>query len=229
VIRDVDHVVLAVDAGGRRSLAERLLAAGFVDIPLHLDFPEIGAASDSYAMAGGGFVELVYETRRGAAPAAWFQEVPRVIGLGFMSDEFDADVGAWGEPDGMWLMDEDQVLSDGTVLNIHAAGPHPHFEDFYVFVMDRLELPYPHLGARPRLDAITFAGERADEWGSSLSKWLRARREGDELRVGEVALRFRRGAHPSAHVSLEFAVEGPADVVPLATGEILLTQEGLAK
>jgi hypothetical protein len=31
VSRDVEHIVLAVDAGERRSIAERLLAAGLVD------------------------------------------------------------------------------------------------------------------------------------------------------------------------------------------------------
>jgi hypothetical protein len=149
VIRDVDHIVLAVAEEDRRRLAERLLGAGFTDIPLHLDFPEVRAASDSFAMAGGGFVELVYETKRGAAPRAWFDETPRVIGLGFMSDDFEADVAAWGEPEGMWVMNEDQLLGDGSVLNIHAAGPHPHFADLYVFVMDRRELPYTSLGAGP--------------------------------------------------------------------------------
>ena len=123
-----------------------------------------------------------------------------------MSDDFEADVAGWAEPEGLWVMDEDQVLADGSTLNIHAAGPHPHFEDLYVFVMDRLELPYPHLGARARLETVTFVGERADEWGSRLSRWLGAPREGGQLRVGSVVLRFRSGAHPSARVSLEFAV-----------------------
>ena len=226
MIRGVDHVVLAVDASDRRSLAERLLAAGFVDIPLHLDFPEIGAASDSYAMANGGFVELVHVMRPGVAPAAWFDAVPRVIGLGFMSDDFEADVAAWGEPEGMWIMDQDQMLADGSTLNIHAAGPHPHFEDFYVFVMDRRELPYAHLGARPRLESVTLAGRRADDWRSRLSEWLRAPLEGEELRVGDVALRFRPGAHPSVRVSLGFAVHGTTEVIPFTQGEIVLTPTG---
>ena len=216
----VDHIVLAVDAGERRPLAERLLAAGLVDIPLHLDFPEIGAASDSYAMAGGGFVELVYETRPGAAPAAWFDEVPRVIGLGFMSDDFETDVAAWGEPEGMWIMDEDQVLADGSVLNIHAAGPHPHFEDLYVFVMDRRELPYAALEAKPRLEALTFVGSPAARWRHDLSSWLGLPPVGEELRVGEVSLRFRTGAHPSARVSPTFSVGRPTWPIPLAAGRV---------
>jgi hypothetical protein len=226
VIRGVDHVVLAVAAGERRRFAERLLAAGFVDIPLHLDFPEIEAASDSYAMGGGGFVELVYETRPGAAPATWYDKVPRVIGLGFTSDDFDADVAAWGEPDGMWTMDEDQVLADGSVLNIHAAGPHPHFEDVYVFVMDRRELPYSQLGAAPRLTSLTFTGGRAESWRDNLSLWLGAPRIGDDLQVGDATVRFRAGGHPNARVSLTFAVPGAGQVVPLAAGELELIGVG---
>jgi hypothetical protein len=225
VIRDVDHIVLAVAEEDRRRLAERLLGAGFADIPLHLDFPEIGAASDSFAMAGGGFVELVYESKRGAAPGAWFDETPRVIGLGFMSDDFEADVAAWGEPEGMWVMNDDQLLGDGSVLNIHAAGPHPHVADLYVFVMDRRALPYTGLGARPRLTALTFAGGDAASWRARLSTWLRAPRAGDGLQVGDVVLRFAQGAHPSARVSLDFDVPGPAEVIRLAAGEIVLTGE----
>jgi hypothetical protein len=222
VIRDVDHIVLAVAGDDRSRLAERLLAAGLVDIPLHLDFPEIGAASDSYAMAGGGFVELVYETEPGAAPRAWFDETPRVIGLGFMADDFEADVAAWGEPEGMWVMDEDHVLDDGSVLTIHAAGPHSHDDDLYVFLMDRRELPYPELGARARLTAVTFAGRGAASWRARLSTWLRASPAGDGLQVGDVMLGFRPGTHPAARVSLDFEVPLPAEVVPLAQGEIAL-------
>lgn len=222
MIRAVDHIVLAAAEAERRRLAERLLAAGFEDIPLHLDFPEIGAASDSYAMGGGGFVELVYETRAGAAPPAWFSEVPRVIGVGFMADDFAVDVAAWGCPRGMWAMDEDKALGDGSMLNIHAAGPHPHFEDLYVFVMDRRELPYAHLGARPRLTRLTFTGGRAEAWRDKLSTWLGVPRIGDELQVGGVILRFRAGEHPNARVSLTFAVPGASEVVPLAAGELEL-------
>jgi hypothetical protein len=123
VIVAVDHVVFAVAALERAAMAERLLRSGFKDIPLHLEFPEIAAASDSYAMAGGGFVELVYETEPARAPKAWFAELPRVIGLGFSSDDFDADLGAWEGRQGVWVMNEDKNLSDGSLLNIHAAGP----------------------------------------------------------------------------------------------------------
>jgi hypothetical protein len=122
----------------------------------------------------------------------------------------------------MWIMDEDKALGGGCVLNIHAAGPHPPFEDLYVFVMDRRELPYSHLGAQPRLTGLTFAGGRAEAWRDNLSTWLGAPRVGDELEVGDVTLRFRAGRHPNARVSLTFAVPGAGEVVPLAAGELEL-------
>lgn len=97
----------------------------------------------------------------------------------------------------MWAMDEDKALGDGSMLTIHAAGLHPHFEDLYVFVMDRRELPYSYLGARPRLTCITFTGGCAEAWRDNLSTWLRAPRVGDELQVGGVTLRFRAGGIPT--------------------------------
>ena len=69
----VDHIVFAVAAADRAVLSELLLGRGLVTIPLRLDFPEIGATSESFATADGSFVELVYETKRGKAPAAWFE------------------------------------------------------------------------------------------------------------------------------------------------------------
>ncbi len=223
MIRDIDHIVFSVPAAERQPLAACLLGAGFVDIPLQLEFPEIGAASESYAMANGGFVELVYETSEGLAPATWFHEAPRVIGLGFMADDFDADVAGWDLNGGGWTMDEDAATGDGSTINIHAAGPHPHFEDFYVFAMDRLELPYAALGAGPRLEALTFVGRRASGWLRDLSTWLRATPLDGELRIGEVALRFRDDDHPSVRVTPTFAVEQRCDPIALGVGSIEFT------
>ena len=216
----VDHIVFAVTAPDRARMADELLGRGFARIPLDLDFSEIGAASESFATAGGGFGELVYETEPGRAPAVWFDEVPRVIGVGFSSDDFERDVAAWDESEGMWLMDEDKVLSDGSILNIHAAGPHPHLEDFYVFVMDTTELPYADRGALARLESLTFEGERAFEWRQRLAGWLAAEPAANGLRVGDIELLFVDGKQPNVRLSPLFAVPFAADPIPLAAGEI---------
>jgi hypothetical protein len=211
VIHAIDHIVYAVPSGECERLGERLLANGFRPTSLDLDFSEIGAASRSYAMASGGFVELVYETEPGVAPHAWFSEAPRVIGVGFSSDDFERDVGVWGDPQGMWRMDELKPLRDGSTLRIHAAGPHPHFEPFYVFVMDTPQLPYPHLGADAQLKDLTFSGAQAAQWRQRLATWLAPAEAGETLRIGGVALRFRETRATDLEVVPHFSVPGGAN------------------
>jgi hypothetical protein len=222
VIYAVDHVVFAVSSSDRNWLAARLLAAGLREIPLHLDFPEIGAASESFATASGAFVELVYETSSGRAPTAWFIELPRVIGIGFSSNDFERDIAGWAELEGAWTMNEDHALADGSTLNIHAAGPHPHFEDFYVFVIDRPNgLPYCERGAEARLVGITLVGQRADEWRDRLAAWFVL-----ENRVGDIVLGFRQGLHTSVRASLTFETASSALTIELGAGRMRFVPTG---
>src|SRR5205809_3030950 len=92
VIFGVDHLVLC---GARQDLARlraRLSAAGFVPVAGRLRFDEIGAHSESIAYRGGGFVEVVYEVEPGKSPRPWFDgPVPRLIGLGVSSEDFERD------------------------------------------------------------------------------------------------------------------------------------------
>ena len=121
-------------------------------------------------------------------------------------------------------MDEDKTLADGSVLNIHAAGPHPHFDDLYVFLMDRTELPYADRGARARLEALTFSGKTAHDWRDRLAGWLGLARKGGGLRLdGGVELRFEQSDNAKTRVSPTFAVPFPADPFPLGAGEIRFT------
>src|SRR5262245_64127850 len=118
----VDHLVLAGRRADHARLWVHLGGAGFVPVPGRLRFDDIGAHSESFAYADGAFVEVVYEVDPGRAPRPWFgRALPRVMGIGVSTDDFDADTAGWA-----WTMDEQQLLDDGTALRIHAAGPHEH-------------------------------------------------------------------------------------------------------
>lgn len=126
---------------------------------------------------------------------------------------------AWVGHEGAWSMNEDHVLADGSKLNIRAAGPHPHFEDFYVFVMDRSDgLPYRKHGADARLEALTLSGEPADEWRDRLAGCL-----GIESNAGDVALGFTRGSHPSVRASLRFTTPSAQEPIELGAGCVWFT------
>jgi hypothetical protein len=218
----VDHVVLATTQEQKQQLAARLTRSGFVRVPGRLRFDDIGAHSESLAFRGGGFVELVYEVEAGRAPAEWFTaEVPRVIGLGFASDDFEADTRAWRRERGAWTMDETQTLDDGARLRIHAAGPHRHLSDFYVFAMDRRDgrLEHPALGGTAELLALTFAGARYAWWRDRLRDWLAL----DDLRLGTVELRFAPASDPNVRVTPRFGVPAEPDSLALAAGSIELS------
>jgi len=72
----------------------RLVAESF-----GLEFPEVGARSETWSFASGGFLELLTEDIPGSSGLSWFGQTPRVIGLGFASDAFAADT-AWVDEDG---------------------------------------------------------------------------------------------------------------------------------
>ena len=224
MIFSVDHIVFAATAADRERLTTELSRCDFRPEQFRLEFPEIGAASESLSYAGGGFVEFVGELDPALSPDVWFAETPRVIGLGFASDAFDDDIAHWTWPDA-WTMNEDHVLPTGDVLNIHAAGPHFHRSDFYVFVMDRPAgtLEFPTTTAMPRLREIRIEGGDAAGWRADLASWLRLDEDGDALRVGPAKLRFADGARESVRATLVF--EAPVDhpvTVPLAAGSIML-------
>ena len=223
MIFSIDHIVFAASPRQSLEITDRLDCAGFRPEAFSLDFPEIGAASESLSFKGGGFVEFVVELDSTRSPQVWFNEVPRVVGLGFSSDDFEADTWWSSEPEG-WVMDEDHALPGGSRLNIHAAGPHEHLSDFFVFVMDRPDgrLQFPERSSGPRLRQLTFQGAQADQWKSRLEEWLRLPVRSDILTVGDVELRFLPGAHPAVRVSPTFEVTSGGGDAPLATGRVEL-------
>ena len=227
MIFSIDHIVFAASASERDELTTTLTRCGFSPERFTLEFPEIGAASESLSYAGGGFVEFVVEHDAALSPGLWFAETPRVIGLGFSSDRFDADTGGWSQPQA-WSMNEDHVLPDGTVLTIHAAGPHLHRSEFYVFVMDRDRgrLEFPGTAATPRLREIRIEGADAPRWRSDLAAWLALAGGERTLQVGEVLLSFAEGPRPGVRAGLVFSAPvEQSTTLPLAAGSITLLPE----
>jgi len=210
----IDHLVFAAERELDPGVVHPLETGGFVHVPGRLRFDESGLHSHSLAYAGGGFVEFVYRVGP-AAPDAWFAagRVPRLIGIGVSSDDFEADTRGWE-----WTMDEEQALDDGSVLRIHAAGPHPHLSPLYLFAMDRPDriLDHPQLDATPVLIALEFNGARASEWHTRLGAWL-----GRADAIGDVEIRIRETATAGATVSPVFRC-GSRARIPLASGMIVL-------
>jgi hypothetical protein len=225
VIFSIDHLVFVASGEQRNSIGPQLELAGFTPEQFHLEFPEIGAASDSLSFRGGGFVEFVVETDSHRSPTVWFGDIPRLMGLGFASDAFDDDTD-WSSKPGGWVMDEDHVLPDGSRLNIHAAGPHQHLSDFYIFVMDRpdgaLEFPTNDFG--PRLLELTFTGSDAHVWRSNFQQWLNLEPDEQSLRVGEVHLHFISAAFPSVRVSPTFEVQARGGEIGLSQSALVLQE-----
>jgi hypothetical protein len=210
----IDHLVFAAERELDPGVVDPLEAVGFVPVPGRLRFDESGVHSHSLAYVGGGFIEFVYRVGPGA-PDAWFAAgpVPRLIGIGVSSDDFEADTHGWE-----WRMDEQQVLDDGSMLRIHAAGPHPHLSPLYLFAMDRPDrlLDHPELGGTPALAALELSGAGASEWRTRLAAWL-----GRADAIGDVEIRVRETAAPGATASPVFRC-GSRARVPLASGAIVL-------
>jgi hypothetical protein len=216
VIFSVDHVVFAATRQQASDMITTLQGYGFAPLDFHLDFPDDHLASDSVGLQGGILLEFVYETAERAGPAAWFDQVPRVIGIGFSSDDFAVDTAWDGEP-GAWTMPEQQGMPN-------AAGPHEHQSDFYIFVMNRKDgaLQFPELTAGPRLEQITLGGVESAQWRERLQRWLGLKADGAGLEAGGTRITFADGPAASVRASLTVQASRRPVTVPLARGEIRL-------
>jgi hypothetical protein len=218
MIFSIDHVVFAATKQQASELIATLHGYGCAPLDFHLDFPEDHLASDSVGLHGGILLEFVYETADHAGPDAWFGQVPRVIGIGFSSDDFAADT-AWAGDAGAWTMPEHQRMPP-------AAGPHEHRSDFYVFVMNRkngvLQFPEMASGPQPRLVQIALAGAASAIWRERLQRWLKLSPDGDSLAVGDVRITFANGPATGVRAGLTLAATQNPGLIPLAEGEIRL-------
>lgn len=228
MIFDIDHLVFSATAEQQAQTRRILAESGFTPMQFRLEFPEIGAVSESLAYAGGGFTEFVYELEGRRGPEVWFDATPRLIGLGFASDDFASDT-AW-DTDEAWLMDEKLTLEDGSTVVIRGAGPHVHLSDFYVFAMDRPDgtLEFAGVTEGARLRRLTLVGADASAWRERLERWFGLERRGDVLLAGEVELHFERTDRPSVRARPTFAVSnGSAGSVTLGVESIEVVVEGI--
>ena len=220
MIFGVDHVVFASTAADRRGIGDRLESAGARAESFTLDFPEDGVSSDSWSLASGAYLEFVVERPGRSGPSRWFDAPTRVIGVGFSSDDFAADV-AWPGEEGRWRLDEEVVLPDGSHHRIVAAGPHEHASPFYVFVMDRpgRRLDFPPNEAAPRLIGIDLRGAEAVEFGTRVAGWLGQPLVAGAFRAGDCEVRLLDRPEPGVRAALRLAGDVAADI-PLAVGGI---------
>jgi hypothetical protein len=203
----IDHLVLSVAPTQAPSVLSELREAGFVANNFVLRFDDRNSESESLSYDGGGMVEVLHSRELRPDPTR-FGEVPRVVGMGFASDDFVADT-AWGSDreEGHWTMDGELLLPDGSPLHVVAAGPHKHASEFYVFVMDRPagKLQFPDIAATPHLVNVIFSGSDASLWRDRLGRWLHLA-DGPVLRVGDVDLRFEESERPGVRATPTFRV-----------------------
>ena len=217
----IDHLVLSVAPAQAPVVLSELREAGFVAHNFVLSFDDANSESESLSYDGGGMVEVLHSRELRPNPT-WFGEVPRVIGMGFASDDFVTDT-AWGSDreEGDWTMDRELLLPDGSPLRVVAAGPHKHASEFYVFVMDRPaeKLQFPDVAAVPHLVNVIFSGSDASLWRDRLQRWLHLA-DGPVLRVGDVDLRFEESEPPGVRATPTFRV-------PTKPGRMALDRSGI--
>ncbi len=220
MIFGVDHIVFSSTPSERREIGERLESSGARAESFTLDFPEDGVSSDSWSLASGAYLEFVVEAPGRSGPPLWFDAPTRVIGIGFSSDDFAADV-AWHGEEERWQMDEEIVLPDGTGHRIVAAGPHLHASPFYVFVMDRpgRGLDFPPNEAAPALVGIDLHGTEAVEFGTRVAGWLGLPLVDGSFHAGDCEVRLLDGPNEGVRATLRLAADMPAEI-PLAVGKI---------
>jgi hypothetical protein len=203
----IDHFVLSAPPARALEVLTDLREAGFVANNFVLRFDDSNSESESLSYDGGGMVEVLHSREQRPDPT-WFADVPRVIGMGFASDDFLTDT-AWGSDseEGHWTMNGELLLPDGSPLHVIAAGPHRHDSEFYVFIMDRPagELQFPDVPAVPHLVSVTFSGPDAGLWRDRLQRWLHLA-DGPVLRVGDVDLRFEEPGPRGVRITPTFRV-----------------------
>jgi hypothetical protein len=214
----IDRIIIPIDEGEREQLSRRIVDAGLVytgDTGLS-DHP---TADAHFALEGGGFIELVWEREPGTSPfGTLFDAMPRVAGLGFTSNDFDADRQRFAGEDTAWLWERAAADEGGAS---RSAGPATvGEEDPYLFLIDGQRLPYADSGAKGRLTEIVIEGRSAAERRGRYIESLTATFEGDEFVVGATIVRFRQ--NEGMPIANSLTIEGARvdDELQLSRGAI---------
>jgi hypothetical protein len=186
----IDRVIIPIDEDEREDLSRRLVDAGLVytgDTGLS-DHP---TADAHFALEGGGFIELVWEREPGTSPFRdLFDAMPRVAGLGFTSNDFDADRQRFAGEGTAWLWERSAEDEGGAS---RSAGPATvGEEDPYLFLIDGQRLPYADAGATGRLTEIMIEGISAPERRRRYVESLAVTFQDDQFIVGGTTVRFRQ-------------------------------------
>jgi hypothetical protein len=226
VITSIDHIVVPLRSEAEReAVARRLAAAGFV--PRDSGRSDVNHTTNQLlAFAGGAFLELAREEAPGACPLAGLFDVSRIAGVGFTSSDIDEDArwhGASGA-EGEWLWEHDWESSEGGRRSYRANGPVPVGSDHYVFLMEGSAPLYAGVEAEPRLEEIRVGGTDSGLWRARYRDWLELPRDGDDLTVGDVRVRFEETDVEGVEVQLVFTVPAGADRIELEKGSIDLRE-----
>jgi hypothetical protein len=218
VILHLDHIVVPTTRKHRQELTRRLVDAGFVHVESGRS-DENGVEHHLLSFNGGAFLELACELEPRACPLdGLFDITTRVAGVGFSSNDLDADLTAWSDdeeaPDA-WYWEHEWFGGDDTRNFYRAAGPIPVGQS-YLFLMDTDQTNYHHVESDARLREIVFHGTDHELWRERYRRWLRLPAADDSFDVAGVRLRFEPDDDEGIEVRLVFDVPSGGGSVQLA-------------
>ncbi len=222
----IDHLILAVSPEEQGVIATALTAAGFVDhgqsTPAPADgFEDKGAIRNQYlSFSGGGFIEMLAVDEITPEVELWFEETPRIQGIGFSTDRYDEQATPWASMAGSW---NEEFGKHGDEEYFWAAGPLTHEAKFYPFVMGRPRTPYADVASPVELRKVVFAGRNSDHWKQGFGTWFELTSIDGGYRADDgVVLEFIDGEHEDMRVSAVFDVPGESVTIPISGGTIEL-------